>query len=263
MGREENLRAYGWAPFQVAVIHGGPGAAGEMEPVARRLARERGVLEPMQTATSIEAQVDELRELLLTHATVPAVLVGFSWGAWLSLLLAARSPELVRKLILVRSGAFAESCAARMHATRLSRLDERERAEFKALLAALENPATPNKDALLAKLGGLAAKADGYAPIARGAGVSLRLNGDIYHRVWNEAAEMRRTGELLRRVRQVVCPVVAIHGDWDPSPAAGVAEPLSAALPNFRLVLLQKCGHTPWLERFARERFYRVLLAEL
>jgi len=30
-----NLRQYGNAPFSVAVIHGGPGASGEMAPVAR------------------------------------------------------------------------------------------------------------------------------------------------------------------------------------------------------------------------------------
>ena len=34
----KNLRTYGEAPFNIAVIHGGPGAAGEMAPVARELA---------------------------------------------------------------------------------------------------------------------------------------------------------------------------------------------------------------------------------
>ena len=31
----KNLKVYGNAPFNVAVIHGGPGAPGEMAPVAR------------------------------------------------------------------------------------------------------------------------------------------------------------------------------------------------------------------------------------
>src|SRR5262249_37817517 len=34
-------------------------------------------------------------------------------------------------------------------------------------------------------------------------------------------------------------------------------------LKNFRFVLLEKCGHTPWLERWAREGFYRIIKAEL
>ena len=65
------------------------------------------------------------------------------------------------------------------------------------------------------------------------------------------------------RARMVRCPVVAIHGDSDSSPAAGVAEPLSAALPEFRLIVLPQCGHTPWLERYAKEEFYRILLSEI
>ena len=56
----KNLRIYGNKPFSVAVIHGGPGAPGEMAPVARELASVKGVLEPLQTADSLEGQVDEL-----------------------------------------------------------------------------------------------------------------------------------------------------------------------------------------------------------
>src|ERR1039458_2668780 len=86
---DTNLRFHGTAPFRVAVIHGGPGAAGEMAPVARRSSRNDGVLEPLQTARSVEGQIEELREALSRHSQLPAVLIGLSWGAWLSLLTAA------------------------------------------------------------------------------------------------------------------------------------------------------------------------------
>jgi hypothetical protein len=71
------------APFRVAVVHGGPGAAGELWPVARRLAATCGVLEPMQTATSVDGQAEELRIAIESHADLPVVLIGHSWGAWL------------------------------------------------------------------------------------------------------------------------------------------------------------------------------------
>jgi len=45
----KNFRKYGKPPFRVAVIHGGPGAGGEMAPVVRELASDCGVLEPIQT----------------------------------------------------------------------------------------------------------------------------------------------------------------------------------------------------------------------
>jgi pimeloyl-ACP methyl ester carboxylesterase len=57
--------------------------------------------------------------------------------------------------------------------------------------------------------------------------------------------------------------VVAIHGDHDPHPAAGVQEPLSATLAQFRFILLERCGHRPWIERQARDAFYEALEEEL
>ena len=73
-----NVRTHGSAPFNAAVIHGGPGAAGEMAPVAARLAEIRGVLEPLQTATTVDGQVEELKVTLEKHGELPVSLIGFS-----------------------------------------------------------------------------------------------------------------------------------------------------------------------------------------
>jgi len=35
----ENPRKYGNRPYEVALVHGGPGAAGEMAPVAKELSK--------------------------------------------------------------------------------------------------------------------------------------------------------------------------------------------------------------------------------
>ena len=72
-----------------------------------------------------------------------------------------------------------------------------------------------------------------------------------------------RNGELLALSEQITCPVVAIHGDYDPHPAEGIEKPLAAYLGNFRFILLKNCGHKPWGERQARDEFYRVLGKEL
>lgn len=50
----KNLRTYGNPPFSIVVIHGGPGAPGEMAPIARELSALEGVLEPLQTAVTLE-----------------------------------------------------------------------------------------------------------------------------------------------------------------------------------------------------------------
>ena len=67
----------------------------------------------------------------------------------------------------------------------------------------------------------------------------------------------------MKASRQVTCPVVAIHGDYDPRLAEGVREPLVRVLNDFRFILLEKCGHEPWVEKFARDEFYDILKNEL
>lgn len=253
----DNLRTYGKSPFGVAVLHGGPGVAGEMAPVAQEFSGRWGILEPLQTKTSIEGQVGELKLALEEMASLPAVLVGYSWGAWLGFLLASRHPALVKKLILVSSGPFEEKYADRIRKTRLQRLSPKERDDVKFLMG------RPSEDPLaFGLLGELLSKADFYDPLPmRPEG--LELSPTIYKSVWREAAEMRKSGKLLESARNVQCPVVALHGDHDPHPAEGVQKPLAKLLKDFRFVLLEKCGHTPWMEKRAREEFFRVLAKEL
>ena len=99
-----NVRKYGVSPFRIAVIHGRPGAAGEVEPIARKLSKMQGILEPIQTSKTFDGQIEELRLVLEQTATLPVVLIGHSWGAWLSYIVAAKYPSLVRKLIMIGSG---------------------------------------------------------------------------------------------------------------------------------------------------------------
>jgi pimeloyl-ACP methyl ester carboxylesterase len=260
-----NLRTYGGPPFRVAVVHGGPGAGGEMAPVARRLAAARGVLEPIQTATSLAGQIEELRTVLQSRGQPPVTLVGFSWGAWLGYLVAARHPRLVGKLLLVGSGPFEAGYVSRLEATRLARLTDEERDEYRRIVRTLTGPATGGTGTLVKRLGALAAKADQLEPVPEEEEPlhSAEDQAAIFAGVWPEAAELRKSGRLLECGRHIRCPVVAIHGDYDPHPAEGVREPLSRVLPDFRFILLKNCGHKPWVERQASDEFYRLLQDEL
>ena len=258
----KNLRKYGKAPFSIAVIHGGPGAPGYMAPVARELAVSRGVLEPLQTATSLEGQVEELKTVLENEGVLPVTLIGFSWGAWLSFIIAARYPAIIKKLILVGSGPYEEKYATEIQETRLSRLSDEERTEFESIFRILDDPASKNKDTAFARLGALASKADAYDPeIDKSEEIDCRV--DIFQSVWPEASKLRSSGKLLELGNDIKCPVVAIHGDYDPHPAEGVQKPLSAILKSFRFIPLKNCGHKPWVERQARDDFFRILKEEL
>jgi pimeloyl-ACP methyl ester carboxylesterase len=255
-----NIRKYGDQPFAVVVVHGGPGAPGEMSTVAREISSVGGVLEPLLTATSVNGQVEELRAVLEENGRLPLLLIGFSWGAWLSVIFTAHYPTYVNKLILVSSGPFEEKYAANIMKTRLQRLQRGERREAKALYKAIIS-STFLRDSLT-RFGQLISEADSYDLLPDESQPSP-ANPEIYRSVWDEASRLRKSGDLLEIARLIKCPVVAIHGDYDPHPANGVKHPLSRAIKDFRFVLLQKCGHYPWRERNARDMFYNILNTEI
>ena len=258
----KNLRTYGKPPFNIAVVHGGPGAPGQMAPVARELSRDFGVLEPLQTAATLDGQVEELRYTIEKQGSPPVVLIGSSWGAMLSYIFAARHPALVKKLIMVGSGLFDDRYAAGIQKTRLSRLDAEAKHEVYSLVKDLNDDVVSDKNKLLARLGELFTKADAYDPITLETEV-LEVRFDIHDRVWGDAMKLRGSGELLNLGKKIKCPVVAIHGDYDPHPAEGVRYPLSKVLKDFRFMLLPHCGHLPWIEREARDEFFKVVREQL
>jgi pimeloyl-ACP methyl ester carboxylesterase len=261
-----NLKKYGKPPFSVAVIHGGPGAPGSVAPIARKLSSNWGVLEPFQAATSLEGQVQELKEILEENGDFPITLIGHSWGALLSFIVSARYSEFIKKLILVGSGVYEAKYAKGIMETRLSRLNEDERTEVLLLMEALHDSSRQDKNVLMARLGNLLSKADTYRPLSLDSEIlECRFNQSIWkeNSVWEEFEELRASGKLMELAKQIQCPVVAIHGDYDSHPLEGIREPLSPILQDFRIYLLRNCGHYPWIEKEAQKEFFEVLQEEL
>ncbi|HEX2924086.1 MAG TPA: alpha/beta hydrolase, partial [Chloroflexota bacterium] len=139
---------------------------------------------------------------------------------------------------------------------------EEEKRGLVSLTDRMIDPTIPDKNGLLARLGELCSRTDDFDPIAADLEV-IELQYDVHRQVWSEVEGMRSSGRLLEMGRQIRCAVVAIHGDYDPHPAEGVREPLSRVLRDFRFILLPKCGHEPWIERQAKDDFYRILRQEL
>jgi len=258
----KNLRTYGAAPYSIAVVHGGPGASGQMAPVARELSQDYGVLEPLQTMATLDGQVEELRDVIEQYGNLPVVLIGSSWGAMLSYIVAGRCPALVKKLIMVGSAVFDDRYAAGIQKMRLSRLDAEAKREVYALVKELNDDVVSDKNKLLSRLGELFTRADAYDPITLDTEV-VEVRFDIHDGVWGDAMRLRDSGELLKLGTKIDCPVVAIHGDYDPHPAEGVSQPLSKVLKDFRFIMLDHCGHLPWIEREAKGRFYELVRGEL
>jgi len=257
-----NLRKYGIGPFSVAVIHGGPGASGSMAPVAKELSFACGILEPLQTSASIEGQLQELFAILKKQGDFPITLIGHSWGAWLSFLFTARYSSFVKKLILIGSGPFEEKYASKIMETRLNRLNKEDKLKVHSLKQVLNDSHVENKNGTMAQFGKLMFQADSFDPLSFD-NEELVVQYDIFKSVWKEAKVLRQSEKLLEQGKKIQCPVVAIHGDYDSSPTEGIKEPLSKILKDFRFILLKNCGHTPWIERTAKDSFYKILKDEL
>jgi pimeloyl-ACP methyl ester carboxylesterase len=248
----KNVRTYGSKPFKAVVIHGGPGAAGDMKPAAEELSKQFGVIEPLQTKFKIEEQVEELYSQITEMINYPVTLIGHSWGAWLALIFAAIHPESVKQLILIGSGPFEEKYTADMTEIRISHLNDEDKLRYFELLE-------KSKGIMNKKLGNLLSKADSYDLIP-GIEPKINFNTELHHSVWDEAKELRRSGKFLEYGSKIKCPVTAIHGDYDTHPAKGVTEPLTKVLKNFNFLLLEKCGHSPWKEKFARDNFFEIII---
>ena len=257
-----NLRTYGTPPYTIAVLHGGPGAPGEMAPVARELSHYYGVLEPFQTELTIRGQLRELKDILDRHATLPVTIIGYSWGAVLGFLFAGTCPGMVKKLVMVGSAPLEGDYAGNIMKTRTGRLTNEDATTLKSLIKELTDPGITDKNELFSRLGEIMSEADSYDPVPHeNEGIGFRY--DVYTHISHEFEELRRSGRLVSSGREISCPVIAIHGDYDPHPADSVRVPLSRTIRDFEFILLGTCGHTPWTEKKAKDQFFEVLTSGL
>jgi pimeloyl-ACP methyl ester carboxylesterase len=252
------IKTYGKEPYKIVLVHGGPGAAGEMESLAKIIPAEYGILEPYQSQLTIDEQIEELKEQITNHTDQPVVLIGYSWGAWLSFLLTARYNALVEKLILVSSGPFKEQYVAQIMMNRLKRLNGVDKKRIKILLNKLNQEIIENKEETLNEFKTILSKADHFKPLRDD--TSIQFDERIYNSIWTEASKLRKSGKLLKQAESITVDVTAIHGDYDPHPYQGVKEPLEGTLEHFRFILLDNCGHKPWIEQEAKDEFVKVLL---
>jgi pimeloyl-ACP methyl ester carboxylesterase len=150
------VRHYGTSGPFVALLHGGPGAAGYLAPLARELDDCFRVLEPLQRSAGraplgVASHLADLHQVLERDcAGALPLLVGHSWGAMLALAYAAARPRNVRGLVLIGCGTFDPVSRARLQATVEQRVDAALRQRLERLPLDLPDP-----DARLRQLGSL------------------------------------------------------------------------------------------------------------
>lgn len=253
------VRKYGREPYRVVVVHGGPGALGDVAAIARNLSSSVGVLEPIQSKYTVDGLIKELKEQVETYTNEPLSFVGHSWGAWLVLLYAVRYPGKVKQLILVGCAPFEEEYVSLISERRKKKLSEEEGTYWDLLVGKLERGY--NRDDVLRELERLVVKSDHYRfrETEEDKRDILPVDGKMYSSVWREAEKIRKDGRWKNLLSRVRCPVYVIHGEMDPHPLEGVIEPLFRANIKFRKIVLPRCGHSPFKEEEVCESFYDLL----
>ena len=255
-----NIRKHGDSPYNVVVVHGGPGAIGDMFPVAKKLSEKTGVIEPLFTGKNLTDQLNMLHYSIDNYCNKPVVLIGHSYGAWLSFIFAANNSSLVRKLILVSSGPFRKEYVNSITKSRMLHLNDREKEQLKLIYKKFQSEKLNKSD--LKKISIFLQKTDYFHPVEN-IKSDTKLDSEVYSGIWPEISNLRDSGDMLREGTKIICPVVIIHGLKDPHPYEGVEEPLSCVIQDLSFILIEKCGHYPWFEEHAHERFYNVLNNEI
>jgi pimeloyl-ACP methyl ester carboxylesterase len=253
------VRIHGDRGPVIFLLHGGPGAAGSVWDLAEELSDEFQVHEAIQRRSgarrlTVFRHVSDLRELVVA----PAVMVGHSWGAMLGLSFAARYPASLRGLVLIGCGTY-DSRSREIYRARMQKnLGSAGRQRVEALSEEIGACSSdPRRDRLFAKLGQMDSRAQAFDELRLRAGYRAILDFDSrgFEETWDDAVRLQRVGREPAAFRAISCPVLMLHGDDDPHPGGRIATTLRRYIPQLEYHSFPRCGHVPWRERHARERF--------
>jgi pimeloyl-ACP methyl ester carboxylesterase len=253
------VREHGGGPVTVIAIHGGPAAAGDLAPLARRLGERWRALEPYQRGSggeplTVATHVQDLDDVIRDRCAGEApILVGHSWGAMLALAYAAAHPFTPRGVVLIGCGTFSEEATAEFR----TRYQARRTAADDAAIAALERVDT-DPDRRLAALGQIATRVYGFD--LEDAGPELgSIDATAHAETWADMMRLQREGVYPAAFGAIRCPVLMLHGEADPHPGRLTCDDLRVHVGHLQYRELPRCGHSPWLERDAKDQFFRTL----
>lgn len=255
-------------PWQrLLVLHGGPGADhGYLLPQMLDLTPEFELVfydqrgggrskEAAPTRVTWERQVEDLSRVIAELALDPLSIVGYSWGGLLAMLYAIEAangrvrPRPARLALIdpapvssAHRAAFEAEFARRQQGAALQRL----RAELEASGLKERDPAAHRQRAFELSVAGY------FADPSRARDLTpFRVTGRVQQSVWESLGDF----DLSSSLASARCPAIVVHGREDPIPLES-SRSIAAAL-DAEFVLLEDCGHVPYVEQ--RDKLFPVL----
>lgn len=173
----------------------------------------------------------------------------------LGLLFTAQHSNMVEKLILISCGTFSAEDSAKIDHTRLGRLSETERQQVQEILK--------NSGNKLERLIEIFLHVDVYEGMTRNLEIS-EYQDDLFNKVWSDFQTLRDTPSYIaNEFSKIKIPVVLIQGDYDPHSVDYIYPFLKKYIQKIDVHVLEKCGHYPCIERYARDPFFELLKSDL
>ncbi len=219
------------------VLHGGPGAAGEVGPVARRLGERFHVIEPFQRRAgggaplTVAAHVADLDALVLAEGAPRPAVLGHSWGAMLALAWAAAHPDHAGPLVLAGCGTFDEAARARLKATVEARTTPYVRARVLAAQG-LDDPALALAEEAVATTPIYLCEPLPAEPDPADAMPAPPFDAWGHGETWADMLRLQADGTYPAAFARITSPVLMIHGDFDPHPGAMIRDSLAPFIPQ-------------------------------
>lgn len=110
----------------------------------------------------------------------------------------------------------------------------------------------------LAALARVWAKVYGYNVDDAGADLPV-VDAVAHSETWDDMVRCLNEGVYPPAFAAIKCPILMLHGEADPHPGDITRDDLRRHVPHLEYREFPRCGHSPWLEREAREDFLDCL----
>ncbi|MEM8976958.1 MAG: alpha/beta hydrolase [Pseudomonadota bacterium] len=257
------VRQHGTAGPPVIVNHGGPAAVGDVAPVARELSAAFCTFEPWQRGSGSEpltvaSHVADLRELVrevTASSDLQPALVGHSWGGMLALCFAAAHPTECGPVALIGCGTFDTAARRSLEEVRDRRLDASQR----ETLVQINRLADPVKRMM--QRHHLQRQVYDYCPAEPYPEKEEFEPFDLkaHNETWADMTRLIEDRTYPRAFDAILTPVAMFHGNFDPHPGKLIRDSLLPHIPGLEYREFKNCGHSPWIEKYARAHFFLSL----
>jgi pimeloyl-ACP methyl ester carboxylesterase len=101
----------------------------------------------------------------------------------------------------------------------------------------------------------LSASIYNYCPVADADDSIERFDLKGHLETWQDMVRLQEAGVYPAAFASIMCPVLMLHGAYDPHPGAMIRKSLEAFVPHLEYQEFDQCGHSPWIEKYARDHF--------